>query len=246
MSENTDMQRSWNLARRSDADVDLLQRSISHVEHLLDRLEFGAAMHAEAAAGEERLHTDAIAAGTRPDELRLAAQREAEAIKRDACNWANEHCAIAEAAARQRLDAAERDAEQIRRTARELAHVQASQQVENEIRIAVAHAVSDVDVVRALARDALSVAVASLANALERVRQLATALEADAAPLTDALPKGQRRGDGLNDSEGGGRDDAAVLGDLPSAVTEAGGARKIDGVPKVERPIGTRFRTTRS
>jgi len=246
MSENTDMQRSWNSARRPDADVDLLLRSISHVEHLLDRLEYGAAVRAEVVADGEQLHTDAMsAAATTPDELRLAAQREAEAIKRDARNWANEHCAIAEAAARQRLDAAERDAEQIRQTAREMAQAQACQHIENEIRTAVAEAVSDVDAARDLAHDTLSVAVASLANALQRVQHLATALEADAAPPTGAALVIRPRHGHHPDSGGDARDDTDVLGGVHREVSAAGGTRNFGGVPKASRPIGTRFRTAR-
>jgi hypothetical protein len=245
MSENTDTQRPWNSVKRPDPDVDLLQRSISHVEHLLERLEYGAAVlphesracvdaeeAQQALADGEQLHPIAMSeAAMRPDELRLAAQREAEAIRRDARNWANEHCAIAEGSARQRLDAAERDAEQIRRTARELAHAEASQLVENEFRNAVAKAVSDVDAARALAHDTLSVAVANLANALERLKQLATVLETDGAPITVALAKMRRSSDQPDDSGADALDHTDVLGDLPEEAS---------------RPLTTRFRTARS
>jgi len=267
MGENTDMQRSWNSTRRPDADIDLLQRSISHVEHLLDRLEYGAAVvpheartrvdtdeaegigagtHPKAVTAGEQLHTDAAsAASRRPDELRLAAQREAEATMRAARNWANEHCAIAEAEARRRLDAAERDAEQIRQTARELAHAETSQQLEHEIRTAVAKAVSDVDTARALAHSTLSVASASLANALERLQQLATALEADAAAPTGVPTETQALGDQPDDSGHGARVDAGVLGALSGSVAESGRAGDFGGVLKASRPIGTCFRPTR-
>ena len=42
MTEDSNLNGSWKPTARSDADVDLLQRSINHVEHLLDRLEMGA------------------------------------------------------------------------------------------------------------------------------------------------------------------------------------------------------------
>ena len=41
MTEDADVSRSWKSVARSDADVDLLQRSINHVENLLNRLECG-------------------------------------------------------------------------------------------------------------------------------------------------------------------------------------------------------------
>jgi len=41
MTEEANVGRSWKSVARSDADIDLLQRSISHVENLLSRLEYG-------------------------------------------------------------------------------------------------------------------------------------------------------------------------------------------------------------
>jgi hypothetical protein len=42
MTEDSNLNGSWKPTARSEADVDLLQRSINHVEYLLDRLELGA------------------------------------------------------------------------------------------------------------------------------------------------------------------------------------------------------------
>lgn len=323
MTESSDSRRSWNLAGRSDADADLLQRSIAHVEHLLNRLEYGPAAlppetgskvdayetrtpeialsiegaippsgnatspaavgaspsaqtealrvvlyahdeanriragavdaHARAVAEGERLlvearqlceqvRTDVISeAAATADELRTAAQAEAEATKRDARNWADEQYAITECKARQRLDAAERDAEQVRRTARELAHAEAARQVDSEVRVSIAKAVYDAEAALALAHNTLSGALESLSNRLESLRQLATAMGPRNAPVGSAGAERQRR----DDSDGRAGFDPHVLADAPTEASNGGSANGSGGAQSTTRQLGALFRTPR-
>ena len=53
MTEDANVSRPWKSVARPDADVDLLQRSINHVESLLNRLEFGAVLTPQGGGGAD-------------------------------------------------------------------------------------------------------------------------------------------------------------------------------------------------
>jgi len=74
MTGDSNLNGSWKPAARSDADVDLLQRSINHVEYLLDRLELGAVPTSQGGVvptsqGEGSDRSEMATAATRPDTI---------------------------------------------------------------------------------------------------------------------------------------------------------------------------------
>jgi len=77
MTEDSNLNGSWKPAARSDADIDLLQRSINHVEYLLDRLELGAAPTSQGKGYDRSEMTTATGADTiaraQPDGSRTVA-----------------------------------------------------------------------------------------------------------------------------------------------------------------------------
>jgi len=64
MTEDVNISRSWKSVARSDADIDLLQRSISHVENLLSRLEYGPVPTPQGSNGAGGSGIAAVAAGS--------------------------------------------------------------------------------------------------------------------------------------------------------------------------------------
>lgn len=228
MAEDSAIHQSWKVASHPDADVDLLQRSITHVEHLLNRLEYGSAsppqtnhqMVENPAPTPPEVPTDGRVDGSVAASLPTAVQADAWRIMLSAHDEANRIRAQAADVHAQAVAESERlllEAEQLCDQLRADA-VSAAQARADELRTAseaeaeairrdarswaddaVAETAAAADTVRSLAHETLSGVIERLSDALECLQELTAALGPH-APLATALAETQRRPDAAADS----------------------------------------------
>ena len=228
MTEDANIGRSWKSVARSDADVDLLQRSINHVEHLLARLEFGAVPTSQGGDGSDGSGTAAVASapdatasaqadgpttvaapmrsGPQADALRITLKAHEEAYQ--ICVQAAAMHAKAVAESERLLVEVQQMREQLRAGAiseaavtsddRQAATRTQADAAERDARKRVDTADADADAVRLLVHDTFSDLAARLSDALACVQQLTAAIGPEGT-VPVALAEGHRRCEALGD-----------------------------------------------
>lgn len=220
MTEDANVGRPWKSVARSDADVDLLQRSIDHVENLLNRLEYGAVptppggdgsgitvdveagRTARARADGPSTVTGSRTPAAQADALRITLEAHEEAYQIRAQAAAVHAKVVAES--ERLLVEAQQVCEQLRAGAISDAAAKADdlqtvtqtqadateRDTRKRVDAAIAEVAAEADVVRLLVHDTFSDVVARLSDALVCLQQL-TAVIGPEAPLALALAERQ-------------------------------------------------------